>query len=200
MCLVFRLCLLSWFNHKSIIICSSERSFTVPLAHLLTSLSLFCFLFHHTSGGNVGFTTSNHQLIHDICSLVHSELTILPLWKRHTSACNFCADISPLQLGVVLVLSNVTLLPFDSMLAGLLKCYWFHTSTVRSFNHFIIFITSYFCYGELNQISKRPNSGVFEGMVEVGSFLVEFIPLFNLSRYDSKCPFGSLPLFSNLGL
>ena len=78
------------------------------------------------------------------------------------------------------------MLPFDSMLAGLLKCYWFHT---RSFNNFIIFITSYFCCCELNQILKRPNSGMFEGMGGVRSFLVEIIPLFNLSL-GRKCPFG----------
>ena len=58
--------------------------------------------------------------------------------------------------------------------------------------NFIIFITtSYFCCCELNQILKRPNSGVFEGMGGVGSFLVEIIPLFNLS-HGRKCPFGSL--------
>ena len=48
-----------------------------------------------------------------------------------------------------------------------------------------------FCCCELNQILKRPNSGIFEGMGGVGSFLVEIIPLFNLS-HGRKCPFGSL--------
>ena len=58
--------------------------------------------------------------------------------------------------------------------------------------NFIILITiSYFCCCELNQISKRPNSGVSEGMGGVGSFLVEITPLFNLS-HGRKCPFGSL--------
>ena len=58
--------------------------------------------------------------------------------------------------------------------------------------NFIIFITtSYLCCCELYQILKRPNSGVLEGMGGVGSFLVEIIPLFNLS-HGRKCPFGSL--------
>ena len=48
-----------------------------------------------------------------------------------------------------------------------------------------------FCCCELNQISKQPNSGVFDGMDGDGRFLVEIIPLFNLS-HGRKCPFGSL--------
>ena len=47
---------------------------------------------------------------------------------------------------------------------------------------------------ELNQISKRPDSGVLKGMGWgwARSFLVEIISLFNLT-HGRKCPFGNLP-------
>ena len=67
-----------------------------------------------------------------------------------------------------------------------------HHTEKKNVANFIIFITtSYLCCCELYQILKRPNSGVLEGMGGVGSFLVEIIPLFNLS-HGRKCPFGSL--------
>ena len=56
----------------------------------------------------------------------------------------------------------------------------------------------YFYCCKLNQISKWPNSDKFEGIGVVRSFLVQIIPLNNLS-YGGKCPFGIPERINGIG-